>query len=136
MPGGGRTDRGPATSARVASRHLQAVGRTAAAGAAGLRHVASAAAALRHIASAAAAPRQIASAAVAMALAGAAFLASATAAMALDPTASPAGGGDVRTNPAAPGLTGDPLFAALGVAFVGLVAVAVTLAAVRLTTRR
>jgi len=57
-------------------------------------------------------------------------------ALAVDPTASPAGGGDVRTNPTAPGLVGDPLFALLGVAVVGLLAVAVTLAAVRLTARR
>lgn len=62
--------------------------------------------------------------------------AAATAALAVDPTATPAGGGDVRTNPAAPGLVGDPLFALLGVAVVGLVALIVTLAAVRLTARR
>jgi hypothetical protein len=59
----------------------------------------------------------------------------AAAALAADPTASPAGG-DVRTNPAAPGVVGDPLFALLGVAVVGLLAVAVTLVAVRLTARR
>ena len=64
------------------------------------------------------------------------LLVTATAALAVDPTASPGGGGDVRTNPAAPGLVGDPLFARLGVAVVGLLAVAVTLAAVRLTARR
>jgi hypothetical protein len=72
----------------------------------------------------------------AVTLASAALLASATVAVAFDPTASPAGGGDVRTNPAAPGLAGDPLFAILGVALVGLVAVVATLAAVRLTARR
>jgi hypothetical protein len=64
------------------------------------------------------------------------LLVTATAALAVDPTASAAGGGDVRTNPAAPGLVGDPLFALLGVAVVGLLAVAVTLAAVRLAARR
>lgn len=69
-------------------------------------------------------------------LALSALLATAAAALAVDPTASPAGGGDVRTNPAAPGLVGDPLFALLGVALIGLLAVAVTLAAVRLTARR
>ena len=69
-------------------------------------------------------------------LASAAFLVSATVAVAFDPTASPAAGGDVRTNPAAPGLAGDPLFAILGVALVGLVALVATLAAVRLTARR
>jgi hypothetical protein len=63
------------------------------------------------------------------------LLAEAAAVRAVDPTASPAGG-DVRTNPAAPGLVGDPLFAILGVAVVGLLAVAVTLAVVRLTARR
>lgn len=63
------------------------------------------------------------------------LLAVATAALGADPTASPAGG-DVRTDPAAPGLAGDPLFALAGVAVVGLVAVVVTLAAVRLTARR
>jgi hypothetical protein len=64
-----------------------------------------------------------------------AFLANAAAALAADPTASPPGG-DVRTNPAAPGLVGDPLFAVLGVIVIGLLAVVVTLTAVRLTTRR
>lgn len=69
-------------------------------------------------------------------LALSALAATAAAALAVDPTASPAGGGDVRTNPAAPGIVGDPLFAVLGVAVIGLVAVAVTLAAVRLSARR
>jgi len=64
------------------------------------------------------------------------LLAAASAARAVDPTSSPAAGGDVRTNPAAPGLVGDPLFALLGVAVVGLLAVGLTLAAVRLTARR
>lgn len=73
---------------------------------------------------------------IAAALAAGALFASVTAALAVDPTASPAGGGDVRTDPAAPGLVGDPLFALLGVAVIGLLAVAVTLAAVRLTARR
>ena len=57
-------------------------------------------------------------------------------AWAADPSASPGAGGDVRTNPSAPGLVGDPLFAILGVAVVGLVAVAATLVAVRLADRR
>ncbi len=69
-------------------------------------------------------------------LALAALLATAAAALALDPSASPAAGGDVRTNPTAPGIVGDPLFAILGVAVIGLLAVAVTLVAVRLTARR
>jgi hypothetical protein len=66
----------------------------------------------------------------------AALMASAAAAAAADPTASPGSGGDVRTNPSAPGLIGDPLFAIMGVALVGLVAVGVTLLAVRLSDRR
>ncbi len=72
--------------------------------------------------------------AVALVLAG--LVASAMVALAADPSASPGAGGDVRTNPAAPGIVGDPLFALLGVAAVGLVAVVVTLVAVRLTDRR
>ena len=62
--------------------------------------------------------------------------ASTVAATAADPTASPGSSGGVRTNPTAPGLVGDPLFAILGVALVGLAAVAVTLVAARLTDRR
>jgi hypothetical protein len=42
----------------------------------------------------------------------------------------------VRTTPAAPGLVGDPLLAILGVALVGIVAVALTLLASRLAERR
>ncbi len=57
-------------------------------------------------------------------------------AWAADPSASPGAGGDVRTNPSAPGVVGDPLFALLGVVVVGLLAVAATLAAVRLADRR
>ena len=64
------------------------------------------------------------------------LLVAAATALAVDPSASPAGGGDVRTNPTAPGLAGDPLLALLGVAVVGLLAVGVTLAVVRLTARR
>ncbi len=65
-----------------------------------------------------------------------ALLATTAATLAADPTASPGSGGDVRTNPSAPGVVGDPLFAILGVAAVALVAVAVTLVAVRLADRR
>jgi hypothetical protein len=64
-----------------------------------------------------------------------AVLAATGAVLAVDPTATPAGGGDVRTNPAAPGLVGDPLFAIVGVAVVGLLAVVATLVAVRLADR-
>jgi len=73
---------------------------------------------------------------LALTLAVAALVATASVALAVDPTASPAGGGDVRTNPVAPGLAGDPLFAVLGVALVGVAAMVVTLVAVRLTARR
>jgi hypothetical protein len=72
---------------------------------------------------------------LALTLAVAALLATASVALAADPTASPAGAGDVRTNPATPGLAGDPLFAVLGVALVGVAAGVVTLVAVRLTAR-
>ena len=72
----------------------------------------------------------------ALSLAIAMLLASVSVVLAVDPSASPAAGGDMRTNPAAPGLAGSPLFAVLGVAFVGLVAIVVTLVAVRLTARR
>lgn len=70
------------------------------------------------------------------ALVFAALQATAAVARAADPTASPGSGGDVRTTPAAPGLVGDPLLAILGVALVGIVAVAVTLLAARLAERR
>ena len=70
------------------------------------------------------------------ALAWAAFLLTAAVARAADPTATPAPGGDVRTDPAAPGLVGDPLFAILGVALVGILAVALTLVAARIAGRR
>lgn len=66
----------------------------------------------------------------------AALAATAAVAVAADPEASPGSGGDMRTNPTAPGLVGDPLFAILGVALVGLVSLAVTLVAVRLADRR
>ncbi len=72
---------------------------------------------------------------LAASLALAVLVATAAVAHAADPSPSPAGG-DVRTTPAAPGLAGDPLFALLGVAVVGLLAVVVTLAAVRLTADR
>jgi hypothetical protein len=71
-----------------------------------------------------------------VALAFAALQAAAAVARAADPTASPGSGGDVRTTPAAPGLVGDPLLAILGVALVGIVAVALTLLASRLAERR
>jgi len=70
------------------------------------------------------------------ALAWVAFLLTIAVARAADPTATPAPGGDVRTDPAAPGLVGDPLFAILGVALVGILAVALTLVAARIAGRR
>lgn len=57
-------------------------------------------------------------------------------ALAADPSPTAAGGGDVRTNPAAPGLVGDPLFALAGVLAIGALSIAVTLVAVRLSSRR
>jgi hypothetical protein len=69
-------------------------------------------------------------------LAVAALAASSLVALAADPSASPGSGGDVRTNPTAPGLVGDPFFAIAGVVVVGLLAVALTLVAVRLADGR
>lgn len=80
-------------------------------------------------------PRLTARGGAVAALAWTALLAAAAVARAADPTATPAPGGDVRTDPSAPGLVGDPLFAILGVALVGLLAVAATLLAARIAPR-
>ncbi|MBA3235347.1 MAG: hypothetical protein H0T59_05035 [Chloroflexi bacterium] len=47
-----------------------------------------------------------------------------------------AGGGDPRSSGQGPGLVGDPLFAVVGVIVVGLAALLLTLAYVRITGRR
>ena len=47
-----------------------------------------------------------------------------------------AGGGDPRSSGQGPGLVGDPLFAIVGVIAVGLAALLLTIAYVRITSRR
>ena len=67
--------------------------------------------------------------------ASAAWLAMATAALAATPTPSAAVGGDPRSAGQGPGLVGDPAFAVLGVIAIGLGAVVLTLAYLRMTSR-
>jgi hypothetical protein len=55
---------------------------------------------------------------------------------ALGATPSPAAGGDPRSSGQGPGLVGDPAFAVLAVLAIGLAALAITLAYVRLTGGR
>ncbi len=60
-----------------------------------------------------------------------------SAAVALGASPSPnAGAGDPRSSGQGPGLVGDPLFAIVGVVAVGLAALVLTLAYVRITGRR
>lgn len=61
------------------------------------------------------------------------WLASAAAAVAASP--SPAAGGDPRSSGQGPGLVGDPVLAVGAVLVIGLAAVLLTLAYVRLTNR-
>jgi len=69
------------------------------------------------------------------AVAVAAWLATTASALAATPT--PAGdAGDPRSSGQGPGLVGDPLFAVLAVVVIGLTAVLVTTAWIRLTARR
>ncbi len=56
-------------------------------------------------------------------------------ALAASPSAN-AGAGDPRSSGQGPGLVGDPLFAIVGVVAVGLAALLLTLAYVRITRRR
>jgi hypothetical protein len=65
----------------------------------------------------------------------AAWLAIATAALAATPTPG-AEAGDPRSSGQGPGLVGDPLLAVLAVVVIGVTAVLVTLAWIRLTARR
>ena len=65
----------------------------------------------------------------------AAWLAIATTALAATPTPG-AEAGDPRSSGQGPGLVGDPLFAVLAVVVIGVTAVLVTLAWIRLTARR
>lgn len=57
-------------------------------------------------------------------------------ALAASPSPSPGTGGDPRSSGQGPGLVGDPLFALLAVMAIGIAALALTLAYVRLTGRR
>ena len=64
------------------------------------------------------------------------WLALAMPALAASPSPSPGAGGDPRSSGPGPGLVGDPLFALLAVVAIGLGALLLTLAYVRLTGRR
>ena len=63
------------------------------------------------------------------------WLAIATTALAATPTPG-AEAGDPRSSGQGPGLVGDPLFAVLAVVVIGVTAVLVTLAWIRITARR
>ena len=65
-----------------------------------------------------------------------AWLTAAVTVLAASPTPSAAVGGDPRSSGQGPGLVGDPAFAVLGVVAIGLGAVLLTLAYVRLTASR
>jgi hypothetical protein len=56
--------------------------------------------------------------------------------IAASPSPSPGTGGDPRSPGQGPGLVGDPAFAVLAVAVIGIGSVLATLAYVRLTARR
>jgi len=64
------------------------------------------------------------------------WLASVVVVLAASPTPSAAVGGDPRSSGQGPGLVGDPAFAVLAVAAIGLGAVLLTLAYLRLTAPR
>ena len=65
-----------------------------------------------------------------------AWAALAVPALAASPTPTLAAGGDPRSSGQGPGLVGDPVLAVLIVVAIGIAAVAITLAYVRLTDRR
>ncbi len=68
--------------------------------------------------------------------AAAAWLSTAAMVLAATPAPSPGAGGDPRSAGQGPGLVGDPAFAVLAVVAIGLGAVVLTLAYVRLTAPR
>ena len=68
--------------------------------------------------------------------AGAAWLAAVVTVLAASPTPSAAAGGDPRSAGQGPGLVGDPAFALAAVVAIGLGAVVLTLAYLRLTATR
>jgi hypothetical protein len=57
-------------------------------------------------------------------------------ALSASPSPSPGPGGDPRSSGQGPGLVGDPLFALLAVLGIGIAALVLTLAYIRLTGRR
>ena len=65
-----------------------------------------------------------------------AWLALAVPAVAASPTPTAGAGGDPRSSGQGPGLVGDPLFAVVAVVAIGVAALVLTLAYVRLTDRR
>ena len=65
-----------------------------------------------------------------------AWLALAVPALAASPTPTAGAGGDPRSSGQGPGLVGDPLFAVVAVVAIGVAALVLTLAYVRLTDRR
>lgn len=69
-------------------------------------------------------------------LAAAGWLATVATALAASPVPSAAAGGDPRSAGQGPGLVGDPAFAVLAVVAIGLGAVVLTLAYLRLTAPR
>lgn len=79
---------------------------------------------------------RIRSALTAAALGSAAWLAAVTTALAATPVPSAAAGGDPRSAGQGPGLVGDPAFAVLAVVAIGIGAVLLTLAYLRLTAPR
>lgn len=64
------------------------------------------------------------------------WLAMATIVLGASPSPSTGTGGDPRSSGQGPGLVGDPVFAVLAVAAIGLASLVITLAYVRLTGRR
>ena len=66
-------------------------------------------------------------------LAGAAWLAAAMTTLAASPPPTAGSGGDPRSAGQGPGLVGDPAFALLAVVAIGIAAVLLTLAYIRLT---
>lgn len=69
-------------------------------------------------------------------IAAAAWLTRAMIVLAATPSASPAAGGDPRSSGQGPGLVGDPALALLAVLLIGIGAVVLTLAYLRLTARQ
>jgi hypothetical protein len=72
----------------------------------------------------------------AMAVVGLLWFIAASAALAASPSPTSGTGGDPRSSGQGPGLVGDPVFALVAVVLIGLGAVLLTLAYVRLSGRR